>query len=147
MWGREMDIETSDDWVDKLDEYKKLRQECEDAELQYEIDDLKRIENYQSGKLVLTLNLLIAAMGIALVATGLAIMNGKGFAPWQETFLVFSEQFALISLILLVVARFGAWIWFTHVQFKKADEFALRKKRLKTRIDVILGGSNPGNKR
>lgn len=142
-----MNNETSDDWVNKLDEYKKLRQEYEDAELQYEIDDLKRIDDSHRGKFVVTLNLLIAAMGGVLAVSGLAIMNGKGFAPWLETFLVFSEQFALISLILLVVARFGAWIWFTYVQFKKADEFALRKKTIKTRIDVILGGSKLNKER
>ncbi len=48
---------------------KSLIEKIEDVNLQYEIDDLKRIENYQKGKLVVTLNLLIATMGVALAAS------------------------------------------------------------------------------
>ena len=66
---RGVKIEEINAMKDKAVYGKSLIEKIEDVNLQYEIDDLKRIENYQKGKLVVTLNLLIATMGVALAAS------------------------------------------------------------------------------
>lgn len=131
-------IETINAMKDKADYAKSLVQKVDEIERQYETDVLKRIEDYCTGKLVVTLNLLIAAMGIALAAVSLTIMYGKGFPRWLETALVFAERFVLFSIVLLVTARFGAWIRFTYVRLKKADEHDRRKKMLFRESNAII---------